>query len=289
MVEGGVDMTAPLALLGEFGDAISFIFSSRESSVGGTEIGGLGQVWELTREHLLLVAASMGAAMLVALPLGLWLGHRRKGAFLAISVSNVGRAVPSLALIAVLVAFLGTGFLNVTVALALLALPPILTNAYTAVSQVDRDLVDAARGQGMRELQIIRSIELPIALPLIFDGIRTSTVNVLATATIAPLAGVKTLGDPIISTSVYGDEGRLGAAIVVAVLAIVTEVGLGAAQRAVTPEGLKLEDGRTPRGRRLRAMGAGRGGGAAGSPGGRAAAGRRPSRRASAPGAGAGR
>ena len=134
-------------------------------------------------------------------------------------------------------------------ALVLLAIPPILTNTYVAVTQVDPDTVDAARGQGMTEAEIVRNVELPLALPLIFGGIKTSTVNVVATATIAPLAGVNTLGDPIINVSGYGDTGRLAAAMVVAALAVFTELILGALQRRVTPEGLKLEsDGSQRRG-----------------------------------------
>jgi osmoprotectant transport system permease protein len=165
----------------------------------------------------------------------------RKGEFFAISASNVGRAVPSLALIAFFVAYLGVGFTNVTLALVLLAIPPILTNAYVGVSQVDRDTVDAARGMGMTESGIVRRVELPMALPLVFGGVRTSMVNVVATATIAPLAGVDSLGDPIINVNTYGETGRLAASIVVAALAVFTELSLGAAQRAVTPKGLKLE------------------------------------------------
>jgi osmoprotectant transport system permease protein len=223
-----------------FGDAINFIFNSRESPAGGTEVGGLEQMWELTWPHLKLSAAAMGIACAIAIPLGLWLGHRGRGGFLAINASNVGRAVPSLALIAFFVAYIGVGFTNLTLALVLLALPPILTNAYVGVRQVDRDTVDSARGMGMTGSQVVRRVELPLALPLIFGGIRTSAVNVVATATIAPLAGVVTLGDPIINVTTYGDEGRLAAAIVVALLAVATEVVLGAAQRAATPLGLKV-------------------------------------------------
>ena len=156
--------------------------------------------------------------------------------------------MPSVALIAFFIAFFPTTpeFWNVTVALALLAIPPILTNAYVGVQQVSRDAVDAARGMGMSGRQIVRRVELPLALPLIFGGIKTSTVNVIATATIAPLVGVLTLGDPIISGSVYGRAGQIGASIVVAALAVVAEVGLSAVQRAVTPNGVKLEK-RAPR------------------------------------------
>jgi osmoprotectant transport system permease protein len=243
-------MTATYAVLDQFGDALRFIFEG-ETTREGTEVGG-SQFLDLTWEHLKLTLVAMGIACAVAVPIGLWLGHVRKGSFIAISVSNVGRAVPSLALIAFFVAYLGTGFANVTLALVLLAIPPILTNTYVAMSQVDRDTVDASRGMGMTAAQIVRRVELPLALPLVFGGIRTSMVNVIATATIAPLAGINTLGDPIINVSGYGDTGRLAAAIVVAALAVFTELALGAVQRAVTPAGLKLESDTASRHMRFR-------------------------------------
>jgi osmoprotectant transport system permease protein len=237
-------MSTTLAFLGEFGDAFEFIFTSRESRAGGAQIGGeenLPLLWE----HLKLTGAAMGLAIAIALPLGLFLGHTGRASFLAISASNVGRAVPSVALIALFVAFLPetSAFTNVTIALALLAIPPILTNTYVGVQQVSRDAVDASRGMGMSAGQIVRSVELPLALPLVFGGIKTSTVNVVATATIAPLVGVLTLGDPIISGTVYGRAGQIGASIMVAALAVAAEVGLSAVQRAVTPTGVKLERG----------------------------------------------
>jgi osmoprotectant transport system permease protein len=235
---GGGAMSTTLAFLGQFGDAVDFVFQERESPAGGTRVGGLGEMWELMWEHLKLSGISMAIACALAVPAGLWLGHTGRGGFLAINASNVGRAVPSLALIAFFVAYIGVGFGNLVLALVLLAIPPILTNAYTGVRQVERDTVDAARGMGMTGPQIVRRVELPLALPLIFGGIRISAVNVVATATIAPLAGVITLGDPIINVNTYGDEGRLAAAIVVALLAVATEVLLGTAQRVVTPRGL---------------------------------------------------
>jgi osmoprotectant transport system permease protein len=245
--EDGAGVITPLALLGEFGEAIDFIFRSRESREG-TVVGG-SQFLELTVEHMRLSLLAIALAALVAVPVGLWLGHTGRGAFLAISLSNVGRAVPSLALIAFFVAYLGVGFANVTLALVLLAIPPILTNTFVGVRQVQRGVVDAAQGMGMSGLDVVRRVELPMALPLIFAGIRISMVNVVATATIAPLAGIVTLGDPIINVSTYGDAGRLGAAIVVAALAVLTEVAFGALQRAVTPRGLKLS-GPAPTARR---------------------------------------
>jgi osmoprotectant transport system permease protein len=236
-------MTGQLAFLGEFGGAVDFIFHSRHSGAGA-EIGGSHNL-PLLWTHLELTAIAMALAILVALPLGLYLGHTDRFSFLAISVSNVGRAVPSIALIAFLYAFFPRTpeFATVTLALVMLAIPPILTNAYVAVRQVDRDSVDAARGMGLSGAAILRSVELPLALPLIFGGIKTSTVNVIATATIAPLAGVVTLGDPLTSFAVYRHEGAIGASIIVAALAIAAEVGLSAVQRAVTPTGIKLERG----------------------------------------------
>jgi osmoprotectant transport system permease protein len=227
----------------QFSDAIDFIFHSRESLTGGVRIGG-SEILTLLAEHLKLSGAAVALACLVAVPLGLWLGHIRKGSFVAISASNIGRAVPTLALIAFFIAYFGVGFVNVMFALTLLAIPPILTNAYVGVSQVDPDTVDAARGVGMTGAQIVRKVELPLALPIIFGGIRTSVVNVVATATIAPLAGVVTLGNPIINAQVYGDAGRLGAAIVVAVLAVTADGTFGLLQRAVTPRALRLANRR---------------------------------------------
>lgn len=231
-------MAAGGGVVNQFGDAIDFILHSREARSGGTQVGG-DQLLPLLWKHLELTGVSVGIAALIAIPLALWLGHIGKGEFLATSLSNVGRAVPSLALIAFFVAYLGVGFTNVTLALVLLAIPPILTNTYVGVRQVDRELVDAARGMGLTGAQVVRKVELPLALPLIFGGLRTSVVNVIATATIAPLAGVVTLGDPIIAGGVYGTDGRLGAAILVALVAVAAELSFALLQRAVTPRGLR--------------------------------------------------
>ncbi|HEU4657056.1 MAG TPA: ABC transporter permease [Capillimicrobium sp.] len=229
---------AMLAVLGEFGDGVDFILHAREARSGGTEVGG-STLLPMLVKHLELTGASVGIAVALAVPIALWLGHVGRGELLAVSVSNIGRAVPSLALVAFFVAYIGVGFENVTLALVLLAIPPILTNTYVGVRQVDRDVVDAARGMGMTGAQIVRRIELPLALPLVFGGIRTSVVNVIATATIAPLAGVVTLGDPIIAGGVYGQDGRIGASILVALLAVAAEVVFASLQRAVTPRGIR--------------------------------------------------
>jgi osmoprotectant transport system permease protein len=121
-----------------------------------------------------------------------------------------------------------------------LGVAPILTNSYVGVRQVDRDAVEAARGMGMNDFEIITRIELPLAVPTIMTGVRTGAINIIATASIAPLAGVLTLGDFILARNVYGDDGVLAGAILIAILAIAVEFGLAALQRLLTPRGLKL-------------------------------------------------
>jgi osmoprotectant transport system permease protein len=232
-------MTAPLAFLGDFGNAVEFLFHSRVPENGAQPVGG-SHLLPLIGEHLEVSLAAMAVACLIAIPVGVWLGHVGRGEFAAVTVSNVGRAVPSFALIVFFFAFIGGGFVNITLALVLLAIPPILTNAYVGTRQVDREAVDAARGMGLSEAQIARKVELPLALPLIFGGVRTSAVNVIATATLASLVGLQTLGDPIFSPNIYGSDGQLAGAMLVALLALASEGVLAGAQRLFTPKGLKL-------------------------------------------------
>ena len=159
-------------------------------------------MFTLTVKHLALSASAVAVGTAIAIPVGLYLGHKRAGEFAAINASNVGRAIPTLVLLTVFIAYIGVGFIPIMLALALLALPPILTNTWVAVTQVERDNVDAARGMGMTEGEIIRQVELPLSLPTIFAGIRVAAVNVVATATIAPLGSVDSLGTPIIAGNV---------------------------------------------------------------------------------------
>ena len=196
-------------------------------------------MWEKTVEHLELSGVSLGIALLVALPLGVGLGHLHRGSWIAISLANVGRALPSLAIIAIGLAFLGIGFANVVVALVVLAVPPILTNGYVAVDEVDRDAVEAARGMGMGAAQVIARVELPLALPLLFAGVRTAAVYVVATATLAGIAGGGGLGDIIVNQASYRLEGVIAAALWVSVLAFAVDGALGLLQRALTPHGLR--------------------------------------------------
>jgi osmoprotectant transport system permease protein len=192
-----------------------------------------------TVEHLELSGAAIGVALVIALPIGLTLGHLHRGSFIAINVANVGRALPSLAVIAILLGTLGIGFVNVIVALVVLAVPPILTNAYLGIDQVDRDTVQAAEGMGMRPSQVFTRVELPISLPLVFAGIRTSAVYVVATATLAAIAGGGGLGDIIVNQASYKLSGVIAAAIWVAALALLVDGAFGLLQRAVTPRGLR--------------------------------------------------
>jgi len=237
--EDGVIELVP-AVLSEFGDALDFILHTREAQTGGVEVGGVTQALDFTWEHVKISAAAIAIACALAVPVGLTLGHIGRGELVAISVSNIGRAVPSLALIAFFVAYVGVGFTNVTLALVLLAIPPILTNTYVGVRQVDREVIDAGRGMGLTPSQVVRRIELPLALATIFGGIRTSAVNVVATATIAPLAGVLTLGDYILSANVYGEDGRLAGAMLVAALALAVEFAFAGLQRLVAPRGVRI-------------------------------------------------
>jgi osmoprotectant transport system permease protein len=244
VAEGAGAVSAALLVpgfLGSFGGALDFIFSERESVQGGLMVGGLGQIWELLVTQMAISVAALLLAIAIALPLGLWLGHRGVGEFAAVAIGNAGRAIPELALIALMVAFIGTGNLNVTIAVTILGIPPILTNAFVGVRQADRGAVDAARGMGMSELAIITRVELPLAVPTIMGGVRTASVNIIATATIGSLAGVKTLGDLILSPNVYGEEGVIAGAIVVALLALAFELILAAVQRTLTPRGLVLQ------------------------------------------------
>ncbi len=225
---------------GAFVDAIDFILHSRQSVSGGVCIGGWDDLGHLAASHLKVSLVAVAIAVIITVPVGLYLGHYGKGEFFAISASNVGRAVPSLALLAFFVAFLGVGFNNVVAVLTLLAIPPILTNTFVGVTQVDRETVDAARGMGLTEGQIVRKVELPLALPTIFAGLRTSAVAVVATATIAPLANVESLGNPILEAQTYGSGGVLGAAILVALITLTVDGLLGLAQRLATPKGLTV-------------------------------------------------
>jgi glycine betaine/choline ABC-type transport system substrate-binding protein/ABC-type proline/glycine betaine transport system permease subunit len=234
-------------------DAIDYLLHSRESVGGGVQVGG-SHLLPLLWTHLRVTFEAILLAVAVALPVALWLGHKGRGQLLASTAANVGRAVPSFAVLVFASTYLGLNTTNLVFAMVLLAIPPIFTNTYVGVRQVDRDIVDAGRGMGLSERRLALGVELPLALPLVFGGIRTSVVNVLATATLGPYVGVATLGVPIVNANVHGDAGRLGTALLIAALAIAAEVLFAALQRAVTPRGLKLSQTSTTPMRRNRRM-----------------------------------
>jgi osmoprotectant transport system permease protein len=171
---------------------------------------------EKAAETAKLAFTALGISILVALPVGLWLGHRHRGLTFALGVSSVGRALPSIALIGVFIAWLGVGFWNVTAALVVLGVPPILTNAYFAVD--------------------LTGVELPLGLPLLIAGVRIAAVFVIATATIAGIAGVEAggLGQIMANPQTYNDSGVLAAALCVAAIALATAGVLALAQHAAS-------------------------------------------------------
>ena len=198
-------------------------------------------------EHIELSGLAVVVAVAIAMPVALYLGHVGRGGFIAINVANIGRALPSLALLAfgLIIAIsvgLGLGFWPTMFALVPLAIPPIVTNTFVAVRQVDRDVVDAARGMGLAERQILARIEVPLGLPLMLDGIRTAALNVVATATLGALVAGGALGRFIVDGFALREYDQLvGGALLVALLAIVTEITFGALARASAPRGMTVE------------------------------------------------
>ena len=197
-------------------------------------------------EHVAMSAAAVLAAAAVALPAGTWLGHRGRGGWLVLNLANVGRAVPSLAILALaqqaigLSGWPGFGARPALIALVALAVPPLVSSAYVGMREVDVDVREAARGMGMTGGQLLRRVELPLALPLVMAGVRTAAVQVVATATLAALVGYGGLGALILLGLRTGDNVDVFAsAVAVAVLALATELGLALVQRALTPQALR--------------------------------------------------
>ncbi len=189
--------------------------------------------------HVELSAAALLIAVAIALPTALAVSRSAFASNVVINISNTGRAVPSLAILALVFPLLGFGFASSLVALVLLAIPPILINASTGIRQVSPQVIDAARGMGLSGGQILGRIQLPIAMPVIFAGIRTSALQVVASATLATFIGGGGLGELIILGFQRNELAvQIGGSLAVAVLAIITEVGFGIMERAFTPKGL---------------------------------------------------
>jgi osmoprotectant transport system permease protein len=199
-------------------------------------------------EQVGISAISLLIAAAIALPVGAWIGHTGRAATLAVNIANIGRAIPSLAAIGIIApitqAFdpeLGFKVYPTLFAMIILAIPPILVNTYAGVSGVDRELVEAARGVGFRERQILLRIEVPIALPVIAAGLRSATVQVIATATLGALFGFGGLGRYLVDGVAQNDNGQLfGGVFLVAALALLAEGGFALLQRALTSPGLRL-------------------------------------------------
>ncbi|NYI99474.1 osmoprotectant transport system permease protein [Nocardioides thalensis] len=233
-----------------FGDAWTYL-------TDGASWTGNGGMLELLVQQLLLSITALVLAVVVALPIAFWLGHIGKGGFLAVSISNIGRAVPTLALLAILVRaeWPGTAHLGpygraglaTLIALALFALPPLITQTYVAVREVPADTKEAAVGLGMTGWQLFLRVELPLALPLVLSGVRLAIVQVWATATIAALVAGPGLGNVITAGFANQRYGQgIAGAIVVAAVALALEVAAALAVRAITRE-RAADPGSTPR------------------------------------------
>jgi len=192
-------------------------------------------------QHIQLSAESVVIGVLIALPAGILLGHYGRFGNVAINISNVGRAVPSFGILVLAVQLFGLGDLPIIISLTALAIPPMVTNTYVALREVDADIKEAARGMGYRELAQVLRVELPLAVPLIMAGVRTSAVQVVATATLAALIAGGGLGRYVIDGLAQQNYAMLVAgAILVALLALATELALAAAERLLVPRGIRL-------------------------------------------------
>jgi osmoprotectant transport system permease protein len=197
-------------------------------------------------EHIITSGVSVAIAAAIALPVAMYIGHRRRYELLVISVANLGRAVPSFGLLVLFVILVGLRLSwpaslrpSIILAMVLLAIPPILTNTYVGIQSVDPDLLEASRGMGMSESQVLRRIEVPLAAPLIVAGLRIAAVQVVATATLAAIVAGGGLGRYIIDGFATSDEVEIfGGALLVALLAILIELAFGILERAVTPRSM---------------------------------------------------
>jgi osmoprotectant transport system permease protein len=239
---GGMNLTVLPHTIAGFSGAFEFILHKQSSNVtGGNKVGGFDRTIELVLTQIYVSVLALALAIVIAIPIALYFGHRGKGELIAVGIGNAGRAVPELVVIALVATVIGVGVPTLTIALAVLGIPSILTNTFVGIRQVDRATIDAARGIGMSEFEILRKVELPLAVEGIMTGIRGSTVNIVATATIAPLIGVVTVGDYILGESIYGADGVLAGAIVVAILALIFEFALAGLQRRLTSKGLQVQ------------------------------------------------
>lgn len=194
-------------------------------------------------QHVWYSVVATALALVIALPLGLTVGHTGRGGALAINLSNIGRSVPSFGIIILAFLLAGFGFTPALVALTALAIPPIVTNSYVGVRAVDPEVRDSAEGMGLTGWQVLRDVEVPVAMPLIMAGVRTSAVQVVSTATLAAFVGLGGLGRYIFDgLQTQNLPEVIAGAILVAGLALLTELGLSRVQKAVVPKGLQASE-----------------------------------------------
>jgi osmoprotectant transport system permease protein len=196
-------------------------------------------------DHLVYTVQALLIAAVIAVPLGAVIGHTRRGGFLVVGTANGLRALPELGLLTLLVMFVGIGVLPLTMALVILAVPALLAGTYAGVRNTDPAVIDAARGMGMREHEVLTKVELPIAVPLILGGLRAATLQVIATATIGAYIGLSGLGRFLIDGLARNDYTEMAAgAVLVAALALLVEGLLGGLQRLIVSPGLRTAQAR---------------------------------------------
>ncbi len=224
---------------------MSFLGEVVEWFTTGSHWEGTGGVVHRLWEHVVMSGAAVLVALVVALPIGVWLGHTGRGGALAINLSNIGRAIPSFAILVIAAQLFGIGWEPAFAALVALGIPPIVTNAYVGMRDVDADVKESARGMGMTGLQSLWRVELPVALPPLMAGVRTAAVQVVATATLAALVAWGGLGRFIVDGIAQRDFVQVFAgAVLVGALSILTEVGLAGVERVIVPRGLRARETR---------------------------------------------
>ncbi|PVE15899.1 ABC transporter permease [Arthrobacter sp. Bz4] len=198
-----------------------------------------GNIPSLVGEHLYYTVLTLVIAALIAIPVGLYIGHTGRFSFVAINAGNAGRSLPTLGLIILLVTVIGFGLLPVVIALVILAIPPILTSTYAGLRAINPASVDAAKGMGMRPIQILFRVEIPMALPLILSGLRSATLQVVSTATVASYVGLGGLGRLLVDGLALNQYDRvIAGAVVVALLAIILDLIASGLQRLVVSPGV---------------------------------------------------
>lgn len=227
--------------MGAYHLAVDFLVSVWRWFADPTHWSGSEGIPQRLAEHIQLSAESVAVGAVIALPIGILLGHYGRFGNLAINISNVGRAVPSFGLLVIAFQVFGLGDLPIVISLAALAIPPMVTNSYIGLSEVDPDVKEAARGMGYRELTQLLRVELPLAVPLVMAGIRTSAVQVVATATLAAIIAGGGLGRFVIDGIAQQNYQMMFAgAVLVALLAIATELSLAGVERVLVPRGIRL-------------------------------------------------